>query len=392
MKVQENIKLSSGHISLYFFYLVFFLNLGATSFQSKYFGEIGISDVELGILNAMPAFVCVLVQPLWGSFSDKVKYKRTTLFIGCFLGAVFYISANFTTDFIPLLITITLMTAAIQPVSPVSTAISLEYVNTNGGSYGFIRLLGTLGYQIAALSVGFILADSLRGLLLLNGIFLMICTLLSFFLPPVEGHQHDIKEKVSFFSLLKDRRIFLMLLILGFAEVTNMYSVTFLGKLQGELGVSNVGTGIITVLSIVLEIPFLFFGERLYKKTTIWNWILIAIAANGLRWLGYAYVKDVIGFIIIGIPSVTVLACFEFFPALYMNEITDDKVKASAQSLLSLVTFGVAKIVGSLLGGFVSERFGIQPTYLICAFIMAIIFALSIIPCRRMNKAESVNL
>lgn len=385
MKISESVKFTRGHLSLYFFYLLYFVNLGATSFHSKYYGEIGITDAQIGVLNAMPAFVCVLVQPFWGNLTDNMKYKKTALFIGCTLGGLLYIAANFTTDFLLLLIVITLMTAVTQPVSPVSTAISLEYVQKEGGSFGFIRLLGTLGYQASALMVGFLLTNSLRGILLINGSFLLICTFISFFLPPIEGHQHNAVKKVSFFTLFEDKRIALMLIILGLAEITNMFSVSFLGKLQGDLGVSNIGTGIITVVSIMLEIPFLFFGERLYKKTSIWNWILIAIAVNGLRWLGYAFVKDVTGFILIGIPSVTVMACFEFFPALYLNEITHDEVKASAQSLLSLVTFGVSRIVGSLLGGFISNIIGIQPTYFICFLSMGVIFIFAAFACKKMN-------
>ncbi|MCR5469208.1 MAG: MFS transporter [Lachnospiraceae bacterium] len=389
MSELHNIKLTRGHFSLYLFYMIYFLNLGAMSFQSKYFGELGISDAELGILNAMPAFVCVLVQPLWGSFTDNQKYKKTTLIIACALAAIFYAAAHFSLEFIPLLICITLMTAVAQPIGPVSSAISLEYVKEKGGNFGFIRLLGTLGYQISALCLGFVFTKSLRGILLMNALFLMICTVIAYFLPPIEGHQHEIKEKVSYFSLLKDKRIALLLLILGLAEITNMFSVSFIGKLQGNLGFNNAMTGIITVLSIILEIPFLFFGERLYKRMSIWNWVKLAIFVNGLRWLGYAFVDSVWGFILIGIPSVTVLACFEFFPALYLNDVTDDKLKASAQSLLSLVTFGVSRIIGSLLGGCISEYIGIQPTYLLCAIVMAGIFVLA---CFAFKNQTSVKL
>jgi len=383
----KNIKLSRGHIALYGFFFVHFLYLGTSSFFGKYYGEIGITDSQIGLINAMPAFVCVLIQPLWGIYSDNAKYKRNAVILGSAIGGIVFLIANSFTSFIPLLIAMTLASAAIQPATPVATAISLEYVEEKGGSFGFIRLLGTVGYQIAALVVGIVMATSLKGMFALMGIFLIISALISFWMPPVEGHQHG-KEKVNYFSVLKDKRMALMLLIIFLAEITVMFNMSFIGKLQSDLGLNNTATGIITVISVLLEIPFLFFGERIYKKMSMWKWLLVALLVNGLRWIAYAHVSSVVGFILIGIPGVTVLACFEFFPALYVDEITGDEMKASAQSILTLTAFGLGKIIGSMVGGVVSEAIGLQTTYNVCGAIMIALFAIFLVPCIRMEKKE----
>ena len=63
------------------------------------------------------------------------------------------------------------------------------------------------------------------------------------------------------------------------------------------------------------------------------------------------------------LPGVTVLACFEFIPAFYLSTHVSDEMLGSAQSMLSLVIFGAGRIIGSLLGGLVSQRAGIPAVF-----------------------------
>ncbi|MBP3705506.1 MAG: MFS transporter [Clostridia bacterium] len=71
-----------GYIPMYAFYILYFIYLGTSSFQSRYFSEIGMTDSQIGLISSIPAIAGLAAQPIWGTFSDRVKYKRSILIIG----------------------------------------------------------------------------------------------------------------------------------------------------------------------------------------------------------------------------------------------------------------------------------------------------------------------
>ncbi|MDD3335693.1 MAG: MFS transporter [Eubacteriales bacterium] len=104
-------------------------------------------------------------------------------------------------------------------------------------------------------------------------------------------------------------------------------------------------------------------GDKLYRKTSIWNWLLIAFLLNSVRWLGIACCKSVLAMILFNIPAVTVTACFEFMCCLWLNDHVPAELNGSAQSVLGFISLGLARVIGSLLGGIVSDKLGIPTVF-----------------------------
>lgn len=384
-RARESEWLSGGMLSLFGFYGVYFIATGVTTFNAKYFGEIGMSDADIGILMSVPGIIGIFFQGFWGSFSDRVRLKKTILIFAGLAGGLLYILTGLTQQFWLILLGMTAINFVQMPINPVGAAISMEYTETRGTSFGPIRLSGTIGYQIGALAVGFILTVSLKGLFPMIGALYMLCAVLAVFLPNVEGHQHG-KKKISFFVLLKDKRV---LLLLAFALVgctASAFYNSFFTKHLGDLGIDNGVTGVITFLSTFLEIPFLLFAQRLYKKCSIWVWMMAGLILNGVRFLGLAFAADVPWIILANLPCVSIMACFEFFPGLYLNEIVRDELKGSAQNLLVLTTFGITKITGALIGGFLCDSFGIPVVFGGLGIMLLAAAAVFLIPCRRIGE------
>lgn len=372
-------------IALYMFYGLFFFSTGITAFNPKYLGEIGMGNAEIGIIMSIPGIIGIFFQSSWGILSDRVKLKRNILFFAALAGGICYFITGFFASFLPILVGMILVNVIQLPISPVSSTIALEHTEKTGLSFGPIRMSGTIGYQLGALILGLILTASLKGIFQIIGVLLMLCSVSALFLPPVQGHQHG-REKVPFFHLLKDKRLLLLLIMTFTACSTSAFYMSFFTKHLGDLGVDNGVTGIITFISVVLEIPFLLLAKKVYKKLSIWHWVLLGFVLNGIRWIALGFARDVSWILIANIPTVSIMACFEFFPALYINEITPKELKGSAQSLLSLCTFGITKLTGGLLGGFLSSSFGIPPIFIANGILLMAAAAIFVIPCRRMLK------
>lgn len=377
------------YLSLYAFYFVYFITLGMSTFIPKYYGEIGMTNGQIGILGSIPTVVALIISPLLGTLTDRVARKRDLLAALIVLMAVSYFVVPYSTGFLTLLAAVSIYTLASNNTLPLMNSIAIEYTSQIGKPYGPIRLSGTVGYQLGALLVGFVLSGSLKSLFPMMSAVLLIACFGTLAMPNVKGHQHR-QARVPLTRLFADPHLRLLYLMVFFSTVSTQFYMAFYTKHLGDLGMSNAITSLITILSVALELPFLYFGDRIYRKTSIWNWLLIGMLANGIRWLGLAVSKSALLNIVFQIPCVTVLACFEFFPALYLNERVSSELSGGAQSMLSLVSFGAAKIVGALIGGQICQFTGIPTLFAFFGIWMLAGCALFWRPTRRLSNPKTI--
>ena len=350
------------YASLYIFHFIYFIATGCAAFLSKYYGEIGLSDGRIGLLTSAATILAMGAMPLLGSLSDRIGQKRALLAAELAVMAAACFAAWRCERFVPLLLTVSLYTVFTISVLPLATTISLEYCAGANRPYGPIRLLGTVGYQAGALLVGALLAKSLRDLFAMMGVCILLSAAATALMPDVRGHQQR-RERIPLRRLFTDRRLKWLYGMILFASVTTQFYNAFFGKYMGDLGMSNALVSRITFLSVLMELPFLLLGDRIRKWTTVWNWLRVGFIVNGVRWLGLAFLHEPAAIVLFQLPGVTVLACFEFIPAFYLSTHVSDEMLGSAQSMLSLVIFGAGRIIGSLLGGLVSQRAGIPAVF-----------------------------
>lgn len=374
--------------ALFAFYFLYFIVFSSTTFLPKYFGELGMTDGQIGMLMSLPAIAGVLFQPYFGSLTDRIRQKKTLVIVFLFLLAGLCFVMDLFTSFSAMMVGLIVFNILHLPLAPTYAAISLEYTCEIHKPYGPVRLMGTVGYQAGAVVVGIVLATSLRGLFRFIGVIMLLSGIAACFLPPVKGHQHG-HAKVHMSSLLRDKRIVLLIGMVLVGTITSQFYMSFFSKHLGDIGIDNTMTGVMLVVSVAMEIPFLVFADRLAKRTCIWNWLLIGFALNAVRWLGFAFSQNVWVLMLFQIPGVSVMACFEFFPSVYINKCADDALKGSAQTALMIISFGISKIIGSLFGGFISDRVGIARVFGLNGIILLIALAVFWRPSRRMMAVEA---
>lgn len=375
------------YIALYAYYFIYFIATGMRTFTAKFYGELGLSGSEIGILSSIPSIVAVILTPMIGALADRMPKKRYLLCaLLIFMALCAYLVSKSSTFFL-LFLTITGVTFASVACPPIATSISLEYVHEIGRSFGPIRMMGTIGYQCGALMVGAIFSRHLNNLYPLMGAVLLVAAFVTFCMPNVAGHQTK-RSKISFSKLLSDRHVLFVYFFILFGSIATQFHSAFFTKHLGDLGMSNSTVSLITFLSVMAEIPFLIFGDRLARKLSVWTWFLIGIAANGIRWLGIAFCTSPILLILFQLPGLTELACYDFFPSIYLNQRVPKELTSSAQSLITLTGFGAARVIGSLFGGFISDYTGIPALYAALGAISIIGLVLFLKPVRHLIRED----
>ena len=380
------VKRDRGMDSLYVFFTAHFIAIGMSTFAPKFYGEIGLTDGEIGLITAAVALLSLLLQPAWGMLADRARYKKAVIALALAgAGLACFLVPAASGGFLPLLAVLCLYSALMLPANPVANAIAIEYTDGAGRAFGPVRMMGTVGYQVSILATGFLLPGSLMGLYPFMGIMTLLAALTALLLPNVRGYQHE-KRRVPFSSFLKDRGMLLLFVIAFLANIPHQFNLAFFSKHLGDLGVSNRTTGMINTFSVILEIPFLFFADRIMKRRPLWTWLGIGLCAGAARYLLLSVLKAPMAIVLAQLLSIAHMACFEFFPFVWLGRAAQKELQASAQSVYQMITFGVARIASSLLGGAVADARGIPFVYALCGLLMLVSGAVFLGPVKRLAK------
>ena len=375
-------------LCLYLFFGLNFIATGMGTFAPRFYGEIGLSDGQIGLTSSVMAVAAMIFQPYWGVRADRARYKRTVLAVALALGGgACFLVLPAVRSFLPLLAVLLLYSTFCLPAMPVGNAIAIEYTSAHGGSFGPVRMVGTIGYQAGILATGLLFTGSLRGLFPAIGVMLLLAAGSALLLPAVQGHQHA-RERVSLAALLKNRDLALILAIAFLADIGHQFNLAFFSKYLGDLGISYAVAGVISTLSVALEIPFLFFGERLMKRLSIWRWMAIGLVLGAARFSLMAVLRTPALIVLAQALSISHMACFEFFPMVYLGRTVSEEQQASCQSVLQTISFGLARIVGSLAGGLLADAAGIPSVYGMCGALMLASAAVFFVPLQNRVKAE----
>lgn len=333
------------------------------TFMPVYLRFIGYSKTDIGILLSLAPIIAILGQPLWGILSDRAKVKNTILKIliaGSALSILFY---RFSTNFFYLSFIITCFTFFQTSINPMSDAITLEYSTKAKWKFGHIRLAGTIGYSLMAAIAGTLLMGSIYKIFSIYFILAVLTFCIVFLLPKVKGHQSEGK-KLAIWSLFREKKLLIYMIFALILQITVGFYNTFFSIYYQQLGASSALIGWAAFISGISEIPFLLWAHILLKKIKTHHALLFAGSLASIRWLLLGLTKSPSLVLILqsmhGLIYIVIIVSL----ATYINESVPKELKASGQALNGIFGMGIARVIGSLFGGYLSDAFGIRRMFI----------------------------
>lgn len=376
MNTEKQSKYLLTFIFLYVF--TYMCNAVYGTFIPVYLNSLGYNKTYIGMLLSLAPIVAILGQPLWGTLSDRSKTKNTVLkilILGSAVSVLFYRVSN---SFVYLSFIITCFTFFQTSINPMSDTITLEYAQASKWKFGHIRLAGTLGYSLMAVISGFVLVKNINNMFSLYFLLGVLALLAGILLPKVKGHQSEGK-KLTLWSLFKYKRLILYMSFGLIIQITLGFYYSFFSIYFQQLGASRPMLGWANFVSGISEVPFLLFAHVILKKVKTHNALIFAGSAAALRWLLLGSVTNTYLILLLQAMHGMIFIVISVSLATYINESVPKELKASGQALNGLFGMGVARMIGSLLGGYLSDVFGIKQMFVynsIFAFSVVIIFAL----------------
>ncbi|AOH56306.1 MFS transporter [Peribacillus muralis] len=358
---------------LYFGLLAIFI-----PFLPVYLADQGLRPAQIGFIIGTGGFVTLITQPLWGMISDKTRTIRKVLLLLIFFSSVIGYFLYDSSSYLQLILFAMLLYFFLMPIDPLTESLNFTIAEKSGISYGSIRTYGALGYAVISLITGYVMsyfgANSLA--FLFAGIGL-ISFIISWMMPdaPVSGKPVTLKSLKHFFS---NKETLLFLLLVFICAVPARMNDTFLGVYIRELGGSAKLVGLTWFLAAGSEIVVFALSFWWLRKGNEIIIISFAAAFFFIRYFVSAWITDPHLLAYLQVLQILTFPIFYSAAIQYLYRIVPVEWRATGQTVLALLFFGVSGIIASYVGGSIYEAFGGKTLYLFISSIsfIGMVFAL----------------
>ncbi|WP_159883270.1 MFS transporter [Paenibacillus puerhi] len=352
-------RLLKGFNFLYFSLLAMFI-----AFLPVYLDEQGLQPSQIGFIIGTGGFVTLVAQPLWGMISDRLRTVRLIL-IGLLLASAVTGYMLFSAgSYVPLIGFALLLYFFLMPIDPLTESLNFTVAEASGVSYGSIRTFGAMGYGVSALLTGYAMSYfGMNSLSWMFGGIAILCLIIGWMMPDAPSTGRPVTwDRLKQF--LGRRETLLFLLLVFICSVPARMNDTFLGVYIRELGGSPELVGLATFLaagSEILVFALSFWWMRPGKELVI---ITIAAGFYFLRFFLTSWITDPHLLAYLQLLQMLTFPVFYSTAIQYLYRIVPAEWRATGQTVLALLFFGVSGILASYVGGAVYEGFGGRALFL----------------------------
>ncbi len=350
------------------------ITIGVYWFQNKHW-----SGAEFGIIFSTMGISSLFMPALTGIIADRWINAEKLYGILHILGAVVLILIPQVDNPSTFFWAILLCMIFYMPTIALSNTIAYTILKNNGNDvvkdFPPIRVWGTIGF-IAAMWITNLTGNKDNAYqFYIAALAALALGIYSFTLPKCPPLSNKTEKKsfievlgLNAFSLFKNPQIavfFIFAMFLGAAlQLTNAYGDTFLNDFKlvdayKDSFVIKYSTIILSISQIsetlfILTIPFFL------KRFGIKQVMLFSMIAWVLRFGLFAFGNPDNGLMLIILSCVVYGMAFDFFNisgSLFIENVTDSKIRASAQGLFMMMVNGIGAVLGSTISGFVIDKY-----------------------------------
>ncbi len=344
---------------LYFALLAMFI-----PFLPVYLDDQGLTPAQIGMVIGTGGFITIIAQPLWGMISDRTKTIRKVLLLLLLCSAITGYFLYDSSSYIQLILLAMLLYFFLMPIDPLTESLNFRIAEASGISYGSIRTYGALGYGIMALLTGYVMYYfGAHGLGLLFAVSCLLGFLVSWKMPdaPVSAKPVTLSSLRHFFS---NKETLLFLLLVFIMSVPARMNDTFLGVTLLDLGGSAALIGqsfFLAAISEILVFALSFWWLRQGKELII---ISFAGACYFIRFFLSAWITDPQLLAYLQVMQLFTFPVFYSAAIQYLYRMVPEEWRATGQTVLTLLFFGVSGILASYAGGALYGYYGGRIFYL----------------------------
>ena len=328
---------------------------------------LGFTGAQIGWVFATQAIACVFGLYFGGQIADRVLSTERLLAVLHLIGGAAMFALAFQTTFWSFLIVMLVYQLAYMPTMSLTNAICFHHISNAQTEFGKIRLWGTIGWIAASWPFVFILAGktgpdlhgALASIFTVAGIASITLAGFSLTLPhtPPAPRERGASAPMTAIALLKDPVMLVLFIATTMDALVHQCYFQWTSPFLQQAGLAeNLIMAAMSVGQVAEIASMALLGWALARMG--WRWTMtIGILAHAARFFVFA-IGDPL-WLMVAINLVHGMCYAFFFAAVYIfvDERCPRDARASAQGLFNLVILGFGPFAGSLLWGWLGDRF-----------------------------------
>jgi PPP family 3-phenylpropionic acid transporter len=312
--------------------------------------------------------------------ADRTGARSRILVWLALISSLGYLALGMADGFLAILLTTAALALFSTAILPITTSVSLAVLREAGlHAFGYVRAWGTIGYFIVVVifpwiveryrtahgwysAAGATASPALQVMFPITAALVFSSAAVGFFLPrtgavALHASRGDWRE------LLRNRP-YLRLLLFSVAANLLLYGPMWLFPIFVRARGGDVATirGMWIVM-LVFEIPLVLATGSGLKRLGSRGLLAAGVLAGGLRWLLCAGITDVNWlYPVQALHGLTVVGLNLGSP-LYLDDVAPEKLRSTAQGILSMVSVGIAGILSNTGAGWLIQQAGIDWLY-----------------------------
>ena len=339
-------------------------------FVNLAFDQRGLSESQIGLMNALPGILIIVVTPFISRMADLRKKRVLFLNLGFLLAGIFIGMQSFPLGFFWLLVLQLVAALFLGSTTPIMNAVTARMGRKYHIDYGNWRLWGSFSFASAAFLMGMLWEKiGIQWVFLFTAGLYLLSGFVSLFLEEPEGEKVEVKSQSGMKWLPTDIAVWLFLFSAFFANMGmnpfNQFSAIYMIRLGGTAALA----GLMRTASALVEVPAMWFASKLEKRIGSLGVFLISTVVFALAWLGFSVATApwmliaITAFRGVGFGLATVSTI------MYLDRKAKISEAASYQSLHTSLVFGLAPLIAGPLGGILAENFGLPTTFKFASYI-----------------------
>jgi len=329
--------------------------------------DLGASGSQIALAFLTQSLGAILAPFIVGLIADRFFAAQRILGVLHLFSAAMLFLAGRQEDFGAFFVFALLAMVSFMPTLALANSISFRRMRSPETQFPSVRVFGTIGWIVAGLLIGWLgweAGGALANTFVMAAIGSALLGIYAFTLPHTPPEQTDGPPTVrdilglDALALLRSRSYLVFFIASILICIPLAFYYNFTNLYLNEIGVP--GAAAVQSLGQVSEALFLLIMPLMLKKLGFKRTLLIGMLAWAARYTLFAFgdAGSLIWLVVLGLVLHGV--CYDFFfvaGQIYTDRFAPAKVRSAAQGLISLATYGVGLLIGSLISGPIVDAF-----------------------------------
>lgn len=344
-------------------------------YWSVYVSQLGVGLAAIGLLAAIPAAVQIFAAPAWGLVADRLGDVRAPLAAAGLIAIA--ASAFLATGpaVVWLFPGVAMLAAGTSAWPPLIDARTVTALGAHRGRYGQARGIGSAGFVLMSIAVGFLI--DAHGPRVLFAVYIPLVALALVWVVGLFGRAGT-RQRVAgvgplgALRLLREREMAMLFAgsILVWAACNGATAFFSLRLVAQGADARLVGVG--WAVNAVVEVPMMLVFQRVARRTGVPLLIAAGAAVLAVRNLGWAVAGNDLATVSVAFFSGVGFSLLLVGMTSWLADRVPSSLRATAQALFLGTAYASGTIAGSLGAGAIANSAGLDAMFYVTTVVGAV--------------------